>query len=78
MARMTLTLDERLLARIRARAEAQGTSPSELVHAFLSSYASSDVVHAVAMHAMLSVAAPKKRPAWRQDTEQQPRLRLIS
>lgn len=78
MARLTLTLDERLLARIRSRAEAQGTSPSELVHAFLDSYASSDVLHAVAMQALLAVAAPKARPVWRRRSAPQPQLRLIS
>ena len=78
MARLTLTLDERLLARIRSRAQAQGTSASELVREFLTAYGSSEVPRALAMRTMLGLATPTRVTSWPEQRQEQPELRLIS
>jgi hypothetical protein len=82
MGRITVTIDDHMLRRIRARALVQGTSPTSLVREYLEAFAASDPVHAMALQTMLSLSRPAPgRHAARSaelNADQPMPLRLIS
>ena len=82
MGRITVTIDDHMLRRIRARATAQGTSPTSLVREYLEAFAGSDPVHAMALQTLLALSRPalgrRVAPSPAQPTAPPMALRLIS
>lgn len=61
MPRLSLTLDEQTLQRIRARAAGLGTTPSNLVREYLEAFARTESVRALAFQTLLNTPPPEYR-----------------
>lgn len=61
MARLSVTLDDQTLQRIRARAMGLGTTPGQLVREYLDAYARTESVRALAFQTLLGTPPPEYR-----------------
>lgn len=61
MAKISVTIEDQLLLRVRARANSLGTTPARLVREYLEAYARTESVRALAFQTLLAAPPPDYR-----------------